>query len=225
MDLCTYMKTISSAVEDYIKSKPFLVSALTQGIINLTSLARMMNKDITSVMNKDVRNGAIVMALKRLSSDFEFRSSLKIVRTLRNIGDITVRSSLIDYNFKTSPTLLTSQAKLMAEISGDKDNFYTSSRGVNECNVVVSGNLAELVESCFSNETCIHKEMELSSISVKLPIENVSVPGIYYFVFQRLSWEGINIYEVISTSNEFTILVNEEQVDKAFRIIKDLKQL
>ena len=77
MDLLGHMKTISSAVEDYIKSKPFLVSALTQGIINLTSLARMMNKDISSVMNKDVRNGAIVMALKRLSSDFEFRSSLK----------------------------------------------------------------------------------------------------------------------------------------------------
>ena len=137
-------------------------------------------------MNKDVRNGALVMALKRLSSDFEFRSSLKIVRTLRNIGDITVRSSLIDYNFKTSPTLLTSQAKLMAEISNDRDNFYTSSRGVNECNVVVSSNIAELVESCFFNETCIHKEKEVSSISVKLPIENVSGPGIYYFVFQRL---------------------------------------
>ena len=180
MNIRARMKTISSAVEDYIKSKPFLVSALTQGIINLTSLARIMNKDIKSVMNKDVRNGAIVMALKRLSSDFEFRSSLKIVRTLRNIGDITVRSSLIDYNFKTSPTLLTSQSKLMAEISNDRDNFYTSSRGVNECNVVVSSNLAELVESCFFNETCIHKEKELSSISVKLPIENVSVPGIYY---------------------------------------------
>ena len=117
MNLYGHMKTISSAVEDYIKSKPFLVSALTQGIINLTSLARMMNKDISSVMNKDVRNGAIVMALKRLSSDFEFRSSLKILRTLRNIGDITVRSSLIDYNFKISPSLMTSQAKLMAEIS------------------------------------------------------------------------------------------------------------
>ncbi|MBT4959265.1 MAG: aspartate kinase, partial [Flavobacteriaceae bacterium] len=45
------------------------------------------------------------------------------------------------------------------------------------------------------------------------------------FVFQRLSWEGINIYEVISTSNEFTILVNEEQVDKAFKVIKNLKNL
>ena len=214
------MKTISSAVEEYIKSKPFLVSALTQGIINLTSLARIMNEDISNVMNKEVRNGAIVMALKRLSSDFEFRSSLKIVRTLRNIGDITVRSSLVDYNFKTSPTLLTSQAKLVAGISDAKDNFYTSSRGVNECNVVVSGNLAELVESCFSNETCIHKETDLSSISVKLPTENVSVPGIYYFVFQRLSWEGINIYEVISTSNEFTILVNEDRLIEPFESSK-----
>lgn len=219
------MKTIAAAVEDYIKSKPFLVSALTQGIINLTSLARIINKEISEVMNKEVRNGAIVMALKRLSSDFEFRSSLKIIKTLRNIGDITVRSSLIDYNYKVSPTLLASQAKLLSSISDDKGNFYTSSRGVHECNVVVSSNLAEHVEQCFENEVCIHKEVELSSISVKLPTENVSVPGIYYFVFQRLSWEGINIYEVISTSNEFTILVNEAQVDKAFRVIKDLKQL
>ena len=47
----------------------------------------------------------------------------------------------------------------------------------------------------------------------------------HHFVFQRLSWEGINIYEVISTSNEFTILVNEDQVDKAFKVIKNLKNL
>ena len=79
MNLYGHMKTISSAVEDYIKSKPFLVSALTQGIINLTSLARMMNKDISSVMNKDVRNGAIVMALTRLSSDVLKSKSSRVI--------------------------------------------------------------------------------------------------------------------------------------------------
>ena len=40
------MKTISSAVEDYIKSKPFLISALSQGIINLTSLSRIIKSEI-----------------------------------------------------------------------------------------------------------------------------------------------------------------------------------
>ena len=82
-----------------------------------------------------------------------------------------------------------------------------------------------VVEKYFANERCTQKAENLSSITVKLPAENVSVPGIYYFIFQRLAWEGIVLYEVISTTNEFTILVNEEQVDVAFKTIKDLKSL
>ena len=164
------------------------------------------------------------MALKRLSSELDFRTTHKIVKIIKDIGDITVRSSLVDYNFKVSDTLLANQAKLLAKVE-NKDDFYTSSRGVNECNIVVSGNLSKLVESTLSDEYCISKHANLSSVSIKLPNENVTIPGVYYFVFQRLSWEGINIYEVISTSNEFTILVNEEQVNKAFRVIKNLKNL
>lgn len=219
------MKTIAAAVEAYVKSKPFLISALTQGIINFTSLSRIMQDDIQDQTDKAVRSGAIVMALKRLSSDLEFRHSHKIVKTLKNIGDITVRSSLIDYNFKVSDTLLAAQAKLLSQLQLTSENFYTSSRGVHECNIVVSEHLSPLVDKYLEQEECLHKEENLSSITLKLPTENVSIPGIYYFVFQRLSWEGINIYEVISTSNEFTILVNDEQVDKAFRVVKDLKQL
>ncbi|MBL6649920.1 MAG: aspartate kinase [Flavobacteriaceae bacterium] len=218
------MKTISSAVEDYIKSKPFLISALSQGIINLTSLSRIIKSDIEVSLKKEVKYGAIVMALKRLSNELEFRTTFKILKIIKNIGDITVRSSLVDYNFKVSDTLLSNQAKLLAKVD-NKDDFYTSSRGVNECNIVVSGNLISLVEEVLKNEILFSKHENLSSISIKLPSENISIPGVYYFVFQRLSWEGINIYEVISTSNEFTILVNENQVDKAFKVIKDLKNL
>ena len=218
------MRTISSAVEDYIKSKPFLISALSQGIINLTSLSRIIKSDIEVSLKKEVKYGAIVMALKRLSNELEFKTTFKIVKIIKDIGDITVRSSLVDYNFKVSDTLLSNQAKLLAKVDNN-DDFYTSSRGVNECNIVVSGNLISLVEDVLKNEILLSKQENLSSISIKLPSENVSIPGVYYFVFQRLSWEGINIYEVISTSNEFTILVNEDQVDKAFKVIKDLKNL
>jgi aspartokinase len=218
------MRTISSAVEDYIKSKPFLISALSQGIINLTSLSRIIKSDIEVSLKKEVKYGAIVMALKRLSNELEFRTTFKIVKIIKDIGDITVRSSLVDYNFKVSDTLLSNQAKVLAKVDNN-DDFYTSSRGVNECNIVVSGNLISLVEDVLKNEILLSKQENLSSISIKLPSENVSIPGVYYFVFQRLSWEGINIYEVISTSNEFTILVNEDQVDKAFKVIKDLKNL
>ena len=103
--------------------------------------------------------------------------------------------------------------------------FYTSSRGVAESNIVVSQNIVPLVDELFQNEVCQSKVENLSSITIKLPTDNVKIPGIYYFLFQRLSWEGVNITEVISTSNEFTILMDEDQVDIAFKVIKDLKNL
>jgi len=219
------MKTISSVVEQYIKKKPFLQSALAQGIINLTSLSRIVRPEIEEELGKDIRNGAIVMALKRLSDDLEFRATHKIIKVLKNIGEITVRSSLTDFTFLISESILENQGLLLNEINKNKDVFYTSSRGVNELNIVVSNSLDSTVEKLFATEKCTQKAENLSSITVKLPSENVSVPGLYYFIFQRLAWEGIVLYEVISTTNEFTILVDDEHIDIAFKTIKDMKLL
>ncbi len=85
--------------------------------------------------------------------------------------------------------------------------------------------MTPIIESVFHKEVCLEKTEDLSAISIKLPTENVTIPGIYYFIFQRLSWEGVNINEVVSTSNEFTILMDEQSVNTAFKVIKDLKNL
>jgi len=90
---------------------------------------------------------------------------------------------------------------------------------------VISESMAHMVEKHFVGEKLLHKYENLASITVKLPKDNVSTPGVYYFIFQRLAWEGIIVNEVISTSYEFTILVSEDEVDVAFKVIKDLKNL
>jgi hypothetical protein len=38
-----------------------------------------------------------------------------------------------------------------------------------------------------------------------------------------LAWENVTLYEVVSTTNEFTILVEDHLIDKAFSVIKGLK--
>ena len=220
------MKTIASTVAAYVKTKPYLSAALSDGIINLTSLARQIKPQIESSLRKSVNQGAIVMSLKRVSDEAEFtKDSSKILGVLKNMGDITVRSSLVDYSFSVSESLLLNQGNLLKEIENKKEVFYTSSRGVAESNIIVSQNIAHMVDDLFMKEICLSKVEKLSSITIKLPIENVTIPGVYYFIFQRLSWEGINVYEVISTSNEFTILIHEDQVNIAFEEIKNLKFL
>ena len=219
------MKTISSVVENVIHRKPFLQSALAEGIINLTSLSRQIRPEIEGVLGKEVREGDIVMALKRLSEHLEFRATHKIVKVLKDIGEITVRSSLVDYTFLTSESILEKQAELMREIHRTPDVFYTSSRGVNEINIVTSDRLEPFIDDLFKLERLTQKVKNLASVTVRLPHENVTVPGIYYFIFQRLAWEGIVLHEVISTTNEFTIIVDDPEADRAFKVIKALKSL
>lgn len=219
------MKTISSVVENYIKSKPFLLNSLAQGIINLTSLARIMAPELEKELGKDIKQGAIVMSLKRLSEELDFKINRKISKVLSNIGEITVRSSLSDFAFIVSDTLLENQGRLISEINMHKDVFYTSSRGVAEMNIIISSSYSHLVENFFAHEKRTLNLENLSSITVKLPQDNISVPGVYYYIFQKLAWEGIVIHEVVSTTNEFTIVVSDEQIDIAFKVIKDLKNI
>lgn len=141
------MKTISSEVLAYINKKPFLLSALSQGIINLTSLARQIQPEIETTLKKSAKSGAIVMALKRISDNEEFLATHKIIKVLKNIGDITVRSSLTDYCYKVSDTILLTQAQFLNQIKADSTVFYTSSRGVTESNIIVSNNLKNDVAS------------------------------------------------------------------------------
>ena len=118
------------------------------------------------------------MALKRLSDDLEFRATHKIIKVLKNIGEITVRSSLTDFTFLVSDTILENQTKLLDEVTKNKEVFYTSSRGVNELNIVVSNSLDSTVEKLFKDEKCTQKAENLSSITVKLPAENFSAIGL-----------------------------------------------
>lgn len=131
------------------------------------------------------------MALKRLSEDLDFRLNHKIIKVLKSIGEITVRSSLTDFTFSVSDKILNRQADLITEINEHSDIFYTSSRGVSETNIVISESMAHMVEKHFVGEKLLHKYENLASITVKLPKDNVSTPGVYYFIFQRLAWEEL----------------------------------
>ncbi len=219
------MITVSQAVEKVIRVKPFVVEALCEGILNNSSLARQIKPMVEKLTGKQVKMGAIVMALNRLVPQLDYSLSQNLEKLLESLGDIIVRSNLTDYTFKNSNNIFHSHTKVMQEISNQQDVFYTLVRGVFESNLVVSSNYEKLVKEHFKNEDCIYKQAELSAITIKLPTSNIQVTGFYYHIMKAIAWEGINIKEVISTTNEFTVIVNDEDVDRAFSILKNLRTI
>ncbi len=219
------MKTIASCVEEVLKAQPFLEEALSRQIINYSALAEELQERIETMLKKEVKPGAIMMALRRYNSPTDIRNSLKLRRVLNNLGDITVRSNLSDFTFQNSDTLITSHAKVLDQIPVKENVFYAFTRGIYESNIIISSSEKDKVIDSFSNEVRIGLKEKLSAISIQLPKDNSRVTGLYYQIFKRIAWEGIALYEVVSTTNEFTILVEDDLVGKAFSVIKNLKSI
>ena len=217
------MKTIATCVEEILISQPFLEDALNRNILNYSALSEELKEPISKMLRKPVKSGAIMMALRRYSPPKEMANKIKVNKILQNLGDITVRSNLSDYTFKNSATLIHSHLKMLEVIKKHNHLFYTFTRGVHESNVLITTSLKEQIEESYKNENCTTFKEHLSAITIGLPKENTKIAGLYYQFFKRLAWEGIALYEVVSTTNEFTILVEDEVVDKAFSAIKGLK--
>ena len=81
-----------------------------------------------------------------------------------------------------------------------------------------------LVDELFAQESRIAKTENLSSITVKLPAENTVCPGVYYYIFKELEWDNITIAEVISTTNEFTVVIGDADIHRAFTILMEAKR-
>ena len=215
------MKTIANCVESILISQPFLEEALARGIINYSALAEELKPSVSNMLRKSVKSGAIMMALRRYNPPSDLGNSPKLKRVMQNLGDITLRSNLIDFTFLNSKTLAQSHAMALEKVN--EQVFYAFTRGIKESNIMVSNSEKQLVLDNFKNETCVGIKENLSAISISLPEENSKITGLYYQIFKRLAWEGIALYEVVSTTNEFTVLTEDEFIDKAFSVMKRLK--
>ncbi|MCB0687914.1 MAG: hypothetical protein KDC53_15365 [Saprospiraceae bacterium] len=215
--------TIAEAVRNYVETHPFIEEGLTDGIINYSGLARRIQPLIQEQCTQPVREAAIIMALKRLSPSYYYQVSAGIKKFLNRLGQFTVRYDIHDYTFKNSPGLIGKQGQVFSYVAQHRDLFYSFSQGIHESTVIASRQMHEYIMNMFKREELLAHKGHLAALTIMLPKDNTEISGIYYFIFKELAWQNINVVEVISTTNEFTLVVGEEDVEQSFRLIRRLK--
>ena len=215
---------IAKAVDAIISQSPFLEEALSDNLINLSSLARKIRPEVERMTRKKVKESAIVMAISRRPEEQAFRISKGIRSFVGGLGDIIVRSGLSDHTFENSAGMAECQRKMIEELAGEREIFYTFSQGVYETTLVAGSSLDARIREIFREEKLLSFKDGLSSVTLLLPKNNTEISGIYYYILKQLAWAGINVCEVVSTSNEVTIVVSEADVKRAFPILMEMKK-
>jgi len=217
------MTTIGEICQKLIRKLPFVEEALADDLINISSLARKLKPEIEKALHKDVQIGAVAMAIKRLSKEQSQESKLGLRQFVDNLGDFIVRSGLMHYTFENSKTLALRQRDLIESIANEQI-YHSVSQGIFETTIVVSNSSSKIVEKIFVNEKLIFQKTGLSSVTLRLPLERSDTTGFFYYILKNIALENINIEELISTTNEFTIVVRDKDIDRAFSVLMRLKK-
>jgi aspartokinase len=213
------MRRISDVVEEYVLETPLVEEHLSLGLLNLSALARLLRPRVRKALLRPVSAAAITMALKRLAPRVAARTRRPATRTARP-SDLTVRSNLVELTFHASDTLREKHRRLLTRVDRTEDTFLTYTQGASEVMVMVSASLEKTALDIFAGERVVSKVRNLSALVIHLAPGAVQTPGVYYAILKRLAWHDLNVVDVVSTCNEFTIVVTNDQVDKAFSALR-----
>ncbi len=202
-----------------LRHQPFLDDALSKDLINFSALAEHLQPEVEKILRKPVKQGSIIMALRRYAPQ---RNLLKNTN-LREMGDIIVRSGITEFTYLNSNTILGNQAKLMNSVKDKIGVYLNYSSNYQESNILVSNDLKESVTGFFENETLVSVKSELSSITIALPTNSSKTVGLYFYIFKLLAYEGIPVFEMISTSNYFALFLEKEYINQAFLLLNEIK--
>ncbi len=212
------MITVGNVVERIVRESPFLEEGLAAGILNLSALARRLKPGIERELKKSASEASVMMALRRLAPRAAARSA-GTVRLLRQMRDLTVRSNLVEFTFRSSPTVLERQRELLHSAAKERDLFLTFTQGLFEVTLIASARLARRIEEVFAPERLIARLDDLSAIVITLPSRSVSVPGVHYTLLKQLAFHDLNVVEVVSTYRELTFVLAKADVDRAFAVL------
>lgn len=192
---------------------------MAQGIVNLSGLARLILPEIRKKTFKEVQEGAVLMALKRQPKTLN--SKFQVENVLEKSHDLIIRSDLSELTILNIDFPIEKYKKILCLIDEQKKYFLTVTQGVFETTIIISSELYQKVETIIKKEKIVSQLQNLSSITIRLPGKTVLTPGVYYSILKFLAWEGINVIEVVSTFSEFTIILESQEISRAFSVLKN----
>jgi len=214
------MITIPEVVQQLITKEPYVEEALQKNILNLSAYAREIRPHIEDILMKRVETGAIIMALRRMKQVSSKKSQLNSFFHIK--PNIIIRSNLVELTLENTQQVLESVTQLIKKNSHDHRHIIAVTQGVYETAAIINAQYTADIEKVIKKQFIKDKVMDLSAITLILPPSNVETPGVYYMILKALAWNGINVFDVVSTKNEFTILMKDADVDSAFTTIKSI---
>lgn len=206
------MRKLSDALEEVIDGSPLFQLGLQEGLLNLSQLARFIHPLLTVRMKKEIQVQSITMALSRLQRSKE-KGTIKNRIDLK-LKNIALHSDLSILTFTKTKEVHKALQQIYSKILS-ANGFITITEGVTEVTIIIEERNREYAEKQVPTKP-LHRRKDIASLGLRFDEAYLSMPGLFYSIFQQLYLQNLNIAELASTTTELIIYLDRKDVQLAF---------
>ncbi len=203
-------KTTAELTIEYIRNHPNIKSCLKKGLINYSSLSRLIAKDLK--IEKKTSMEAILIAARRfqdkLSKEKVYEQKIKVL--LRD-SEIEIKNKIVVYIIKKSIT---------------KDSFqkiqqlglFNILEGSSSYTIITQEKNSAQLNKYKSFIIKSTKDLALVNIKSGKDIENI--PGVVAYLTSLFAENGVNILEFLSSWTDTLFVIEKKDVNKVMSFLE-----
>lgn len=206
-------ESIAERTRVYIDAHPSVKDCISKDLINYSSLARLIMKDL-GIKNEE----AVMIACRRYAVKLAKRDHERdILRILAN-SRLEVKTKICIVTAKNDWTVLQRLEAVFQKLINEKAIMQVI-QGAQAITVIADEKLKNEVVNAVGRENILKVRQDLVEITVKSPERIVETSGVFAFLASNLAENNVNVVETVSCYTDSIFIVNEADMIYAYSIL------
>ncbi len=206
-------ESIAERTRAYIDAHPSVKDCISKDLINYSSLARLIMKDL-GIKNEE----AVMIACRRYAVKLAKRDHERdILRILAN-SRLEVKTKICIVTAKNDWTVLQRLESIFQKLINEKAIMQII-QGAQAITVIADEKLKNEVINVVGRENILKVRQDLVEITVKSPERIVETSGVFAFLASNLAENNVNVVETVSCFTDSIFIVNEADMIYAYSIL------
>jgi aspartokinase len=221
------MISINDALIQILTQDMETKSCFLSETLNLSQYSKSIQPKLDEILWKKTKLPSVVVALYRLQENC--KKNKEILSLLKpyqhpnfHISQITTFIDLVEFtiekNDKTNKNLL----KWIQSQHISYQNFLSFTIGQSEITVVTSQKIFDQIETqkLISKEDCVFLTNNLGAVTIRFGLNVLEIPNVTFEIMKLVAIHNINITEIVSTSRELTLIIDQKNVSNLNQILQ-----
>jgi hypothetical protein len=206
-------ESIAERTRYYIDAHPSVKDCISKDLINYSSLARQIMKDL-SIKNEE----AVMIACRRYAVKLAKRDHERdILRILAN-SRLEVKTKICIVTAKNDWTVLQRLEVVFQKLINEKAIMQVI-QGAQAITVIADEKLKNEVVNAVGRENILKVRQDLVEITVKSPERIVETTGVFAYLASNLAENNVNVVETVSCYTDSIFIVNESDMIYGYSIL------